>query len=130
MTLTKVATTTVQTLFRGLLITIPFAISALAQTCNVSFVPQNITVPTTSGSGSFAANVTGLGTCPFTALGSPSPWLAATVGNGASTNSGSIIFGFSFGAGATAPRTGAITVVGGSNTPGIFTHFLIQVLQK
>src|SRR5438034_4928175 len=127
MTLSKVATSTVQTLLRGLLITVPFAISAIAQTCNVTFIPQNIVIPTSAGNGSFEANVSGQGTCPFTAIGSPSPWLAATTGNGASTSSGALFFGFSFGAGAAAPRTGAITVLRGSSSPGSSMHFLSHV---
>ena len=130
MTLNKVASKTVQTLFQGLLITIPFAVTAVAQTCSVSFVPQNITIPAAAGSGSFAANVAGVGTCPFTGVGSPSGWLSLNTGNGASTTSGAIVYGFTFGAGAAQPRTGAITVVGGSSSPGLFTNYLIQILQK
>jgi hypothetical protein len=131
MTLNKVATKTVQTVCRGLLVALPFAISAIAQTpCRVSFVPQNITLPASAGNGSFAGNVSGLGTCPFTSVGSPDGWLNSTIGNGASTNSGPIFYAFSFGAAATSPRTGAITVVGGSTTPGVFTNYLIQILQK
>ncbi len=126
----KIASKTVQSLFRGLILTLPFAISAMAQPCSVSFVPQNITIPASAGSGSFAANVVGLGTCPFTGVGSPSSWLTLNTGNGASTNSGNIVYGFTFGAAATQPRTGAITVVGGSASPGLFTNYLIQILQK
>ena len=131
MILNKVASKTVQTLFRGLIATLPFAISAIAQTpCSVSFVPQNITIPASAGSGSFAANVAGVGTCPFTGVGSPSGWLTLNTGNGASTSSGTIVYAFTFGAGAAQPRTGAITVVGGSTSPGLFTNYLIQILQK
>jgi hypothetical protein len=131
MTLNKVATLTVQTLCRGLFMTLPFAISAIAQTtCSVAFVPQNITVPATPGTGSFAANVSGLGTCPFTGVGSPSGWLALNTGNGASTGSSTLLYNFTFGAGAVAPRTGAITIVGGSSSPGLFGNYLIQILQK
>ncbi|MEP6538910.1 MAG: S-layer homology domain-containing protein [Bryobacteraceae bacterium] len=120
-----------QTVLKGLLVTIPFAVSGLAQNCSVSFVPQNITIPASAGSGSFAANVSGLGTCPFTGVGSPSGWLSLNSGNGASTSSGAIVYGFTFGAGAAQPRTGAITVVGGSSSnPGLFTNYLIQILQK